>query len=183
MAKKTSRIPRNLNFLGETAFLGGIFCLEYPSRCSEKVNCHFLNYRLSFCKLQILIWQTADSHFANYRFSFRKLQIYISQTTDFHFANYRFSFRFVPFRFVSFRFAPFRFAPFRFANYSKPLIQWKYLTCLFLQLQEFWQNHQISLVCNTGAVRVTMLITIIIQQSLLEVVNRCPFAVKHLPVV
>ena len=178
MATKTSHIPRNLNFLGETAFWGGIFCLEYPSRCSEEVNCHFLNYRLSFRKLQILILQTADSHFANYRFSFRKLQIYISQTTDFHFANYRFSFRFVPFRFVSFR-----FAPFHFANYSKPLIQWSYLTCLFLQLQEFWQNHQISLVCNTGAVRVTMLITIIIQQSLLEVVNRCPFAVKHLPVV
>ena len=78
-----SHIPRNLNFLGETAFLGGIFCLEYPSRRSEKVNCHFLNYRLSF----------------------RKLQIFISQTTDFHFVNYRFSFRF-----VSFRFAPFRFA-------------------------------------------------------------------------
>ena len=169
MATKTSHIPRNLNFLGETAFWGGIFCLEYPSRCSEEVNCHFLNYRLSFRKLQILILQTADSHFANYRFSFRKLQIYISQTTDFHF--------------VSFHFVSLCFAPFRFANYSKPLIQWSYLTCLFLQLQEFWQNHQISLVCNTGAVRVTMLITIIIQQSLLEVANRCPFAVKHLPVV
>ena len=169
MATKTSRIPRNLNFLGETAFLGGIFCLEYPSRRSEKVNCHFLNYRLSFRKLQIFISQTTDFHFANYRFSFRKLQIFISQTTDFHF--------------VSFHFVSFRFAPFRFANYSKPLIQWSYLTCLFLQLQEFWQNHQISLVCNTGAVRVTMLINIIIQQSLLEGVNRCPFAVKHLPVV
>ena len=103
MATKTSHIPRNLNFRGETAIWGGIFCLEYPSRCSEEVNCHFLNYRLSFRKLQILILQTADSHFANYRFSFRKLQIYISQTTDFHFANYRFSFRFVPFRFVVFR--------------------------------------------------------------------------------
>ena len=87
---KTSRIPRNLNFLGETAFLRGIFWLEYSSRPSERVNCHFLNYRLSF----------------------RKLQIFISQTTDFHFANYRFSF--------SFRFVPFHFAPFRFANYSKP---------------------------------------------------------------
>ena len=87
-----SRIPRNLNFLGETAFLGGIFCLEYPSRRSEKVNCHFVNYRFSFRKLQIFISQTTDSHFANYRFSFRKLQIFIS----------------------------FRFAPFRFANYSKP---------------------------------------------------------------
>ena len=83
MATKTSRIQRNLNFLGETAFLGGIFSLEYPNRRSEKVNCHFLNYRLSF----------------------RKLQIFISQTTGFHFANYRFSFRF-----VSFCFAPFRFA-------------------------------------------------------------------------
>ena len=93
VATKTSRIPRNLNFLGETAFLGGIFCLEYPSRRSEKVNCHFINYRLSFHKLQIVISQTADFHFANYRFSFRKLQIFIS----------------------------FRFAPFRFANYSKPL--------------------------------------------------------------
>ena len=90
LATKTSRIPRNLNFPGETAFLGGIFCLEYPSRRSEKVNCHFVNYRLSFRKLQILISQTTDPHFANYRSSFRKLQILISQTTDFHFANYRF---------------------------------------------------------------------------------------------
>ena len=72
MATKTSHIPRNLNFLGETAFLGGIFCLEYPSRRSEKVNCHFVNYRLSFRKLQIVISQTADFHFANYIFSFRK---------------------------------------------------------------------------------------------------------------
>ena len=80
------------HFLGETAFWGEIFCLEYPSRRSEKVNCHFLNYRLSFRKLQILISQTTDFHFANYRFSFRKLRIFIS----------------------------FRFAPFRFANYSKP---------------------------------------------------------------
>ena len=99
-AMKTSCIPGNLNFLGETAFLGGIFCLEYPSRRSEKVNCHFLNYRLSFRKLQIFISQTTDFHFANYRFSFRKLQIFISQTTDSHFANYRFSFRFIPFHFV-----------------------------------------------------------------------------------
>ena len=74
----TSRIPCNLNFLGETDLGGGgIFCLEYPNRRSEKVNFYFANYRL----------------------------ILISQTTDFHFANYRFSFRFVPFRFVSFRFA------------------------------------------------------------------------------
>ena len=61
-----SHIPRNLNFLGETAFLGGIFYLEYPSRRSEKVNCHFVSYRLSFRKLQIVISQTADFHFANY---------------------------------------------------------------------------------------------------------------------
>ena len=73
MATKTSRIPRNLNFLGETAFLGGIFCLEYPSRCSEKVNCHFVNYRLSFCKLQFVISQTADFHFVLFHF--------VSQTT------------------------------------------------------------------------------------------------------
>ena len=91
--RKTSRIPRNLNFLGETAFLGGIFCLEYPSKRSEKVNCHFINYRLSFRKLQIVISQTTDCHFANCRFSFHKLQIFISQTIDSHFANYRFSFR------------------------------------------------------------------------------------------
>ena len=87
---KTSRIPRNLNFLGETAFLRGIFWLEYPSRPSERVNCHFLNYRLSFRKLQIFISQTTDFHFANYRFSFRKLQIFISQTTDFHFVSFHF---------------------------------------------------------------------------------------------
>ena len=102
--RHSKTLELNLNFIrgnqnvthsaqGETAFWGGIFCLEYPSRRSEKVNVYF----------------------ANYRFSFRKLQIFISQTTNFHFANYKFSFRFVPFRFV-----PFRFAPFRFANYSKP---------------------------------------------------------------
>ena len=93
VATKTSRIPHNLNFLGETAFFEGIFCLEYPSRRSEKVNFHFANYRFPFRKLQIFIWQTTDFHFANYRFPFRKLQISISQTTDFHFTNYRFSFR------------------------------------------------------------------------------------------
>ena len=84
-------------FSGRNDFFGGIFCLEYPSRRSEKVNCHFVNYRLSFRKLQIIISQTADFHFANYRFSFRKRQI-----------------------FISFRSISFRFAPFRFANYSKP---------------------------------------------------------------
>ena len=124
MATKTSRIPRNLNFLGETAFWGGIFCLEYPSRRSEKVNCHFLNYRLSFRKLQIFISQTTDSHFANYRFSFRKLQILISQTTDSHFANYRFSFRklqiFISqttdFHFVSFHFVSLHFVSLHFVS-------------------------------------------------------------------
>ena len=125
MATKTSRILRNLNFLGETAFWGGIFCLEYPSRRSEKVNCHFLNYRLSFPKLQIFsfrklqifILQTKDFYFANYRFSFRKLQIFILQTTNFHFANYRFSFRklqiFILFHSISFRFVSFRSILFR----------------------------------------------------------------------
>ena len=105
---------------GETVFLGGIFCLEYPSSDAARkdmfilqtTDFQFANYRFSFrklqifiCKLQILISQTTDFHFANYRFLFCKLQILISQTTDFHFANYRF---------------PFRFVPFRFANYSKP---------------------------------------------------------------
>ena len=32
---------------GETAFLGGIFCLEYLSRRSEKGNPYFANYRFS----------------------------------------------------------------------------------------------------------------------------------------
>ena len=94
VATKTSRIPRNLNFLGETTFFwwgggggggGGDFLLKYPRRRSKKVNfyfSHFANYRFSFRKLQIFISQTTDSHFANYRF---------------YFANYRFSFRFVSF--------------------------------------------------------------------------------------
>ena len=116
VATKTSRIPLNLNFLDKTAFLEGIFRLEYPNiHVSQTTDFHFANYRFPFRKLQIPISQTTDFHFANYRFPFRKLQIPISQTTDFHFANYRFPFRFVPFRFVSFR-----FVPFRFANYSKP---------------------------------------------------------------
>ena len=122
-ATKTSRVSRYLNFLGETAFWRGIFCLEYPSRRSEKVNCHFLNYRLSFRKLQIFISQTADFHFANYRFSFRKLQIFISQTTDSHFANYRFSFRklqiFISFRSISFRFISFRSISFCSISFRK----------------------------------------------------------------
>ena len=93
---------------GETVFLRGIFCLEYPSWRSEKeymfisqtTDFHFANYRFSFRKLQIFISQTTDFHFANYRFPFRKLQILrfpfrklqisISQTTDFHFVSSHF---------------------------------------------------------------------------------------------
>ena len=79
-------------------FLGGIFCLEYPSWRSEKgymfilqtTDSHFANYRFSFRKLQIFISQTTDSHFVNYRFPFRKLQISISQTTDSHFVSSHF---------------------------------------------------------------------------------------------
>ena len=92
MATKTSRISRNLNFLGEPAFLGVIFCLEYPSRHSEKVNCHFVNYRLSFRKLQIVISQTTEFHFANYRFQtkpfsrfWHSLHLFISPSTFFAF--------------------------------------------------------------------------------------------------
>ena len=33
---------------GRNSFFGGIFCLEYPSRRSEKVNFYFANYRFSF---------------------------------------------------------------------------------------------------------------------------------------
>ena len=139
-------IPRNLNFLGKTAFLEGIFCLEYPSRRSEKVNSYFTNYRFSFRKLQIFISQTTDSHFANYRFSFRKLQIFISQTTDFHFANHRFSFRFVPFRFISFR-----FAPFRFTNYSKPNITAIFsVTIIFVN-----KIGVVHTICHQGATNIT----------------------------
>ena len=69
-----------LNFSGRNSFFGEIFCLEYPIRRNEKVNCHFVNYR----------------------FSFRKLQILISQTTDFHFVSFHFvSFHFVSLHFVS----------------------------------------------------------------------------------
>ena len=127
--KKTSRIPRNLNLVGETTLLGGIFCLEYPSRRSEKVNCHFLNYRLSFRKLQIVISQTADFHFANCRFSFCKLQSFISQTADFHFTNCRVSFRklqiFISFRFVLFRSISFcKLALEHFVNHSLWFYRW-----------------------------------------------------------
>ena len=78
VATKASRIPGNLNFLGETVFWRGIFCLEYPSRRSEKVNCRFLNYRLSFRKLQIFISQTTDFHFVSFRFVSLH---FVSQTT------------------------------------------------------------------------------------------------------
>ena len=47
-----------LNFSGRNSFLGGIFCLEYPSRRNEnrlRVVRHFsYNYRFSFRKLQNL---------------------------------------------------------------------------------------------------------------------------------
>ena len=74
-------------FSGRNGFLGGgIFCLEYPSRRSEKVNCHFLNYRLSFRKLQILISQTTDFHFVSFHFvAFRFVSLhFVSQTTVSH---------------------------------------------------------------------------------------------------
>ena len=50
---------------GETAFLGEIFCLEYPSRRSEKGNVYFANFIFSFSKLQIFISQTTDFHFVS----------------------------------------------------------------------------------------------------------------------
>ena len=49
-------------FWAKRLFLVAIFCLEYPSRCSEKVTCHFVNCRFSFRKLQIFI----SVRFANY---------------------------------------------------------------------------------------------------------------------
>ena len=67
VAVRHAKTPElNLNFIrgienvthsaqGETAFLGGIFCLEYPSRHSKKADSHFANYRFSFRQLQILI--------------------------------------------------------------------------------------------------------------------------------
>ena len=80
VAARHSKTPElNFNFIrgnenvthsaqGETAFLGEIVCLEYPSRRSDKGNVYF----------------------ADYRFSFRKLQIFMSQTTDFHFVSFHF---------------------------------------------------------------------------------------------
>ena len=44
-ATKASRIPPNVNFPGETEFVFGIFCIEYLSRRSEKVDGHFANCR------------------------------------------------------------------------------------------------------------------------------------------
>ena len=90
VAARHSKTPKlNFNFIrgnenvthsaqGETASLGEIFCLEYPSRRSEKGNVSFTNYIFSFSNQQIFISQTTNSHFANYRFSCRKLQISIS---------------------------------------------------------------------------------------------------------
>ena len=57
----TSAPELKLNFSGRHSFFEEIFSLEYPSRRNEKVNCHFVNYRLSFRKLQILISQTTES--------------------------------------------------------------------------------------------------------------------------
>ena len=87
VAVRHSKTPEiNLNFIGgnenvthsaqgETAFLGGIFCLEYLSRRSKKGNVYFANYRFSFRKLQIFISQTTDFQFVSFRFvSFRKAQ-------------------------------------------------------------------------------------------------------------
>ena len=50
--------------------LVAIFCLEYPSRCSKKVNCHFVNCRFSFRKLQIFIsFHSISFHFALFCFA------------------------------------------------------------------------------------------------------------------
>ena len=90
VAVRHSKTPElNLNFIrgnenvthsaqGETAFLGGIFCLEYPSRRSEKVNVYFTNYSFSFRKLQIFISQTTDFHFVSFHFVWLH---FVSQTT------------------------------------------------------------------------------------------------------
>ena len=89
VAARHSKTPElNFNFIrgnenvrhsakGETAFLGEIFCLEYPSRRIEKGNVSLANYIFSFSKLQIFTSQTTDSHVANYRFAFR----FVSQST------------------------------------------------------------------------------------------------------
>ena len=81
VAARHSKTPElNFNFIrgdenvthsakGETAFLGEIFCLEYPSRRTEKGNVSFADYRFSFCKLQIFMSQTTDFHFVWFRFA------------------------------------------------------------------------------------------------------------------
>ena len=80
VAARHSKTPElNLNFIrgnenvthsakAETAFLGEIFCLEYPSRRTEKENVSFANYIFSFSRLQILISQTTDFHFVSFGF-------------------------------------------------------------------------------------------------------------------
>ena len=99
VAARHSKTPElNFNFIrgnenvthSAQGKFGEVFCLEYPSRRSEKGNVYFANFIFSFSKLQIFISQTTDSHFANYRFSCRKLQIFMSQTTDFHFISFHF---------------------------------------------------------------------------------------------
>ena len=81
VAARHSKTPElNFNFIrgnenvthfakGETAFLGEIFCLEYPSRRTEKGNVSFANYIFSFRKLQIFMSQTIDFHFVSFRFA------------------------------------------------------------------------------------------------------------------
>ena len=119
------------------AILGGIFCLEYPSRRTEKVNCHFVNYKLSFRKLHIFISQTTDFHFANYRFSFPKLQTFISQTTNFK-PNHPFFFDFGIHYTCSF--PPLHFSHFFFCNIfykARPVATVHAVTdCLLLILSE-----------------------------------------------
>ena len=80
VAARHSKTPQlNFNFIrgnenvthsaqGETAFLGEIFCLEYPSRRREKGNVYFANFIFSFSKLQILMSQTTDFHFVSFDF-------------------------------------------------------------------------------------------------------------------
>ena len=80
VAARHSKTPElNFNFIrgneivthsaqGEMAFLGEIFCLEYPSRRSEKGNVYFANLIFSFSKLQIFISQITDSHFVSFGF-------------------------------------------------------------------------------------------------------------------
>ena len=73
VAHHTQASSRLLSVLPEEAwnwarlFVGDFSLIEYPSRRSEKVNCHFVHYRLSFRKLQIFIsFRFAPFRFANY---------------------------------------------------------------------------------------------------------------------